>query len=142
VLILDDPAASVDPKTEQEIVAALRHATVGRTTFVVANRLSLLKWADQLLVIDRGRLVQTGTHSSLLLVPGPYRAAAELQLVLGPEKQQEPEEALCSTAAMPAGGNTAPESHRKSRDEPQPSRGRQEGQGIESAAARSNGNKA
>ena len=43
ILILDDPTASVDPKTEQEIVSALRQAMAGRTTFVVANRLSLLR---------------------------------------------------------------------------------------------------
>lgn len=88
VLILDDPAASVDPRTEQEIAGALRQATTGRTTFIVANRLSLLKWADQVLVLDAGRLVQTGTHTGLLRQPGPYQAAAELQFMLAPEQEQ------------------------------------------------------
>ncbi|MDB6023117.1 MAG: sugar transporter, partial [Pedosphaera sp.] len=52
ILILDDPTASVDSKTEHEIVTALRHAMIGRTTFVVANRLSLLRRADTILVLD------------------------------------------------------------------------------------------
>ncbi|HEX3801038.1 MAG TPA: ABC transporter ATP-binding protein [Verrucomicrobiae bacterium] len=81
ILILDDPTASVDPKTEHEIVSALRHAMVGRTTFVVANRLSLLRRADVILVLDEGRLVQSGTHSEIVRLPGPYREAAMLQLV-------------------------------------------------------------
>jgi len=88
VLILDDPAASVDPRTEQEIVAALRQATAGRTTFIVANRLSLLMWADQVLVLEAGRLVQSGTHATLLRASGPYRAAAELQLLLTPDGRE------------------------------------------------------
>lgn len=81
ILILDDPTASVDAKTEHEIVSALRHAMVGRTTFVVANRLSLLRRADVILVLDEGRLVQSGSHEEIIRVPGPYRAAAMLQLV-------------------------------------------------------------
>jgi ABC-type multidrug transport system fused ATPase/permease subunit len=81
ILILDDPTASVDPKTEHEIVSALRHAMVGRTTFVVANRLSLLRRADTILVLDEGRLIQSGTHAEIIRVPGPYREAAMLQLV-------------------------------------------------------------
>jgi ATP-binding cassette subfamily B protein len=54
---------------------------VGRTTFVVANRLSLLRRADMILVLDAGRLIQSGTHSQIIRVPGPYREAAMLQLV-------------------------------------------------------------
>jgi ATP-binding cassette subfamily B protein len=80
LLILDDPTASVDPKTEQEIASALRQAMLGRTTFVVANRLSLLRRADVILVLDKGRLIELGTHDELVLVPGPYREAAMLQL--------------------------------------------------------------
>lgn len=81
ILILDDPTASVDPKTEHEIVTALRAAMVGRTTFVVANRLSLLRRADLILVLDKGRLVQVGQHDKLSHAPGPYRDAALLQLM-------------------------------------------------------------
>ncbi|MDB6112553.1 MAG: transporter related [Pedosphaera sp.] len=79
ILILDDPTASVDSKTEHEIVSALRQAMAGRTTFVVANRLSLLRRADRILVLEAGRLIQTGTHAEIMRVPGPYRDAAMLQ---------------------------------------------------------------
>src|SRR5206468_9967676 len=81
ILILDDPTASVDPKTEHEIVSALRHAMTGRTTFVVANRLSLLRRADTILVLEKGRLIQSGTHEQLLKLPGPYQQTALLQLM-------------------------------------------------------------
>ena len=81
ILILDDPTASVDPKTEHEIVSALRHAMADRTTFVVANRLSLLRRADVILVLDKGRLIHSGTHADLVQVPGPYRETALLQLM-------------------------------------------------------------
>ena len=80
LLILDDPTASVDPKTEHEIASALRQAMVGRTTFLVANRLSLLRRADMILVLDKGWLLDLGTHDELVLAPGPYREAALLQL--------------------------------------------------------------
>jgi ATP-binding cassette subfamily B protein len=81
ILILDDPTASVDPKTEHEIVSALRHAMAGRTTFVVANRLSLLRRADVILVLDQGRLIGSGAHEELVHVPGLYRETAMLQLM-------------------------------------------------------------
>jgi ATP-binding cassette, subfamily B, bacterial len=81
ILILDDPTASVDPKTEHEIVSALRVAMQGRTTFVVANRLSLLRRADVILVLDKGRLAQMGTHDELVQVAGTYRETALLQLM-------------------------------------------------------------
>lgn len=85
ILLLDDPAAAIDPETEQEILAAMDRAMEGRTTFVVAHRLSTLRRADLVLVLDKGRLVQAGTHEELLEVPGHYRAAAELQ-ALGLER--------------------------------------------------------
>jgi ATP-binding cassette, subfamily B, bacterial len=81
ILILDDPTASVDSKTEQEIAAALRQAMQGRTTFVVSNRLSLLRRAEVILVLDQGRLAGLGTHKDLVHVPGPYRETALLQLM-------------------------------------------------------------
>ncbi len=86
ILILDDPTASVDPKTEHEILSALRQAMAGRTTFIVANRLSLLRRADLILVLDKGRLIQSGAHEELTRLPGPYRETALLQLMdLGDE---------------------------------------------------------
>jgi ATP-binding cassette subfamily B protein len=89
ILILDDPTASVDPKTEHEIVSALRQAMTGRTTFIVSNRLSLLRRADVILVLERGRLTQVGRHEELVQKPGPYRETALLQLMdLAPEPER------------------------------------------------------
>jgi ATP-binding cassette subfamily B protein len=81
ILILDDPTASVDAKTENEIVSALREAMKGRTTFVVSSRLSLLRRADVILVLEDGRLTQTGTHEELVHRPGPYHETALLQIM-------------------------------------------------------------
>lgn len=81
ILILDDPTASVDARTENEIVTALREAMAGRTTFVVSSRLSLLRRADVILVLENGRLTQTGTHEELAHRPGVYHETALLQIM-------------------------------------------------------------
>lgn len=81
ILLLDDPTAAIDAETEEEILAAMEHAMRGRTTFMVAHRISTLRRADRILVLDRGRLVQQGTHSELIRADGPYRAAASLQML-------------------------------------------------------------
>jgi ABC-type multidrug transport system fused ATPase/permease subunit len=81
ILILDDPTASVDARTENEIVSALREAMAGRTTFVVSSRLSLLRRADLVLVLEDGQLMLTGTHAELVRWPGLYRETALLQMM-------------------------------------------------------------
>ncbi len=81
ILILDDPTASVDAKTENEIVSALRNAMTGRTAFVVSSRLNLLRRADLILVLEDGRLTQSGTHDELIHRPGPYHETALLQIM-------------------------------------------------------------
>jgi ATP-binding cassette subfamily B protein len=81
ILILDDPTASVDPRTENEIVEALSRASAGRTTFVVSGRVSLLRHADRILVLEAGRLLQAGSHGDLIHMAGPYRETALLQLM-------------------------------------------------------------
>jgi len=81
VLILDDPTASVDARTENEIVSALREAMMGRTTFVVSSRLSLLRRADLILVLEGGRMTRAGTHDELVHRPGPYHETALLQIM-------------------------------------------------------------
>ncbi len=83
ILLLDDPTAAIDSHTEHEIFEALDRAIAGRTTFIVAHRLSTLRRADFVIVIDDGRIVQRGTHEELMRVPGPYRHVASLQLVDG-----------------------------------------------------------
>jgi len=81
ILILDDPTASVDARTENEIVSALREAMTGRTAFVVSSRLSLLRRADLILVLEDGHLTQSGTHQELVHRPGPYHETALLQIM-------------------------------------------------------------
>lgn len=72
ILILDDATSSVDTDTEQEIQAALANLMRGRTSFVIAQRVSTVRNADQVLVIDRGQLVARGTHAELIRESGIY----------------------------------------------------------------------
>ncbi len=80
VLILDDAMSAVDTETEHEIQTALRVVMRGRTTFVIAHRLLSLKHADQILVIESGRIVERGTHDELVAGGGLYSRIYELQL--------------------------------------------------------------
>jgi len=79
ILILDDPTAAVDPHTEVGILRAIEGAMRGRTTFIVANRISTLRRANRIIVLQEGRIVEVGTHDELIHGNGPYRRAAELQ---------------------------------------------------------------
>ena len=88
ILLLDDPTAAIDSSTEHEIFEALERAIAGRTTFIVAHRLSTLRRADLIIVLENGRIVQRGTHAELIGVPGPYLHVANLQLVDGRELQE------------------------------------------------------
>jgi ATP-binding cassette, subfamily B, bacterial len=81
ILLLDDPTAAIDPQTEHEIMEAMENAMKGRTTFIVAHRLSTLKQADRIVVLNDGRIVQAGSHDELIDVKGPYRYMASLQVV-------------------------------------------------------------
>lgn len=80
ILILDDSTSSVDTQTEYLIQQALAELMKGRTTFVIAQRLSTVKRADQILVLDGGRIVQRGTHDELLEQGGLYKQIYDLQL--------------------------------------------------------------
>ena len=85
ILILDDATSAVDMETEHEIQAALREVMAGRTTFIIAHRISSLRHADEILVLDQGRVVQRGTHDELIAVPGLYRDTYEIQYADRPE---------------------------------------------------------
>ncbi len=76
ILILDEPTAALDTVAERLVLAALARLRVGRTTFVIAHRLSTVRQADRILVLDRGRIVAEGTHESLLRASELYRALA------------------------------------------------------------------
>ena len=83
ILILDEATSSVDTETEREIQEALERLIAGRTVFAIAHRLSTLRKASRLFVIEDGRLAEHGTHHELLAKPdGKYRKLYELQLQL------------------------------------------------------------
>lgn len=93
ILILDDATSSVDTETESEIRQALNHLMQGRSTFIIAHRIQTVMYADLILVLDQGKIIQSGTHDSLLSAPGAYRSIYELQARVEDELQSELETA-------------------------------------------------
>ena len=94
ILILDDSTSSVDTETELHIRQAMKEVIKGRTTFIIANRLSTVKDADIILVMKDGRIIQQGNHRELIQQPGPYQEIYELQL--------RPQESALTNGAEPA----------------------------------------
>ena len=89
ILILDDSTSSVDTETEAEIRAALERLMKGRTTFVIAHRIQSLMNADLILVLDKGHIVQRGTHEQLMAEEGSYRQIYDLQARIEVELERE-----------------------------------------------------
>ncbi|MCU0902911.1 MAG: ATP-binding cassette domain-containing protein, partial [Tabrizicola sp.] len=80
VLLLDEATSALDTRTEAAVTAALSRAQSGRTTLVIAHRLSTVKGADKIIVLDHGRLVEEGTHDSLMAKAGVYAQLQAAQL--------------------------------------------------------------
>jgi ABC-type multidrug transport system fused ATPase/permease subunit len=98
ILILDDSTSAVDTETEYLIQEALHEVMKGRTTFVIAQRLRTVKMADQILVLNNGKIVERGRHEELLQQGGFYRRIYDLEL-------RDQEEALTATKSASSSGN-------------------------------------
>src|SRR5699024_10693724 len=79
ILVLDDATSAVDMETEQKIQAAMREVMRGRTTFIIAHRISSVQEADEILVLEQGRVAERGTHAELLRSGGVYQRIYEIQ---------------------------------------------------------------
>jgi ATP-binding cassette subfamily B protein len=91
ILILDDSTSAIDSATEDEIQKAIRRAQQGRTTLLITHRLSQIRWADLILVLDRGHLVAAGSHDDLLRTSPHYRRVfARYDMELPPLEAPEP----------------------------------------------------
>jgi ATP-binding cassette subfamily B protein len=105
ILILDDSTSSVDTETEGLIQSALARLMEGRTTFVIAHRLSTVRRADQILVMEQGRIVERGVHRQLLAQGGLYAEIYELQL----KDQEDLQEQIDETEIGAELGRLVPE---------------------------------
>ena len=73
IILLDEATASIDPENEHLIQSALSELTRGKTIITIAHRLATIEQADQILVVDDGRIVEKGTHAQLIAQPGRYQ---------------------------------------------------------------------
>ena len=79
IIILDEATASVDPENEHLIQAAISELTKGKTIVTIAHRLATIEQADQILVVDNGQIIQRGTHTKLVAVPGKYKDFVDIR---------------------------------------------------------------
>jgi len=86
VLILDDATSALDMETEHEIQTAIRKVMAGRTVFMIAHRISTLRHANEIIVLDRGHTIQRGTHDKLVRQPGLYRETYRIQYADRPDE--------------------------------------------------------
>jgi len=101
LLILDDSTSAVDTETEETIRRAMKRLMHGRTTFLIAHRVQSVMDADLILVLDHGRIIQSGPHRTLINQPGMYRRIYELQSRIEAELEAD----LAQATAVPVNGN-------------------------------------
>jgi ABC-type multidrug transport system fused ATPase/permease subunit len=89
ILILDDAMSAVDAETEKLLQAAIRAVMRGRTTILIAHRLSTVEQADHIIVLREGRIVEQGTHAELVRSSGYYRHVLEMQRMSAAETMSE-----------------------------------------------------
>jgi ATP-binding cassette subfamily B protein len=89
ILIFDDATSSVDLETEADIRNALNHLMKNRTTFIIAHRIQSVMNADLIVVLDKGHIVQSGTHEDLIAGDGVYRRIFDIQTQIDEELQRE-----------------------------------------------------
>jgi ATP-binding cassette subfamily B protein len=78
LLILDEPSSNLDARAEYQLVSRFRELASGRTTILISHRLSTVSLADRIIVLDRGRVVEEGTHQELLALTGHYATLYDL----------------------------------------------------------------
>jgi ATP-binding cassette, subfamily B, multidrug efflux pump len=81
ILILDDSLSAVDTHTEEEILRGMKQIMQNRTSLIIAHRISTIKDADEIIVLDEGRILQRGTHEELLEMKGLYYELYQKQLL-------------------------------------------------------------
>ena len=79
VLVMDEATASIDPETEAALQASIRRVTEGRTSIIIAHRLNTIAFADRIIVMQHGHVVESGSHAALLASGGVYARLFELQ---------------------------------------------------------------
>ena len=100
MLVLDEATASVDTETERQIQEALNRLLLGRTSFVIAHRLSTVRHADQILVLDRGQIVERGDHEQLLELDGIYAKLCESGLFFEDSEAAQPQTCGAEDASL------------------------------------------
>ena len=103
ILVLDEATSSLDSESEAQIQEGLRTLRTGRTTFVIAHRLSTIRSADQILVIEDGRVAERGTHAELIALDGRYKELHDRQYRIEMNRFINPGEEL-----TPATGSRGP----------------------------------